>query len=156
MPEMIFQASDLQTKRTEFLAAAREGRAVLRDKDGTGYVMVPESQLNYLELMAKWSQALGRLEVLARREWPAAINDLGDLAWLRVFDLDDLQEFIGELKDVLTSTYADQDAAILQQCLRDWRITARQLEDPLRRSVLLSSNSVEDFVEAPRPADVAE
>jgi hypothetical protein len=154
MSDVIFQVSDLATtKRTEFVSAARDGRAVLRDKDGLGLVMLPEAQLSALEELAEWSQALLRLEALIRRETPPSVVDLGNLAWLRPFDLDDLREFAAELNDVLLAAYADRNLSVLNQCLADWRTTARQLQDPLRRSVLLARHQPDDFIEAERPGD---
>ena len=154
MSETIFQVSDLTTnKRTDFVSAARSGRALLRDKDGLGLVMLPEAQLALLEELAEWSQALLRLESIIRRGTPPSVVDLGNLAWLRPFDLDDLLEFAAELNEVLLAAYADHDSSVLTRCLTEWRITARQLEDPLRRSVLLNRHRPEEFAEAERPGD---
>jgi hypothetical protein len=153
MTETIFQVSDLANKRTEFLEAAREGGARLRDRDGTSLVMLPESRLNLLEVVARASQAVTRLGALLRRGSLPSVTDLGELAWLRPFDMDDLRVFIEELNEAIISAYADGDKAILDQCLQSWRVTAQQLEDPLRRSVLLGHRGPDDYVDAPRPSD---
>ncbi|MGC5660374.1 hypothetical protein ACN261_08210 [Micromonospora sp. WMMD723] len=152
MGSTIFQASDLTNqRRVEFLDAARSGRARLRDKDGTSLVMLPESHLVWLETMARWSAVHLRLEELLRRGVMPSITDLGDLAWLRAFDVDDLAEFVGELHEALVLANADQDPSGLDECVNAWRTTARQLEDPLRRRILLGDRSDADFEEAPRP-----
>jgi hypothetical protein len=152
MTDTIFQASDLAgTKRVEFLDAARGGRARLRDRDGTSLVMLPESRLRLLETLAAWWESYTKLDCLLRRGGVPAASDLGELAWLRSFDRDDMEEFLGELRDALVAASADQDSAVLDSCISAWRITARQLEDPLRRSVLLGAHSPSDFVEVGEP-----
>jgi hypothetical protein len=153
MTGTIFQASDLAgSKRVEFLDAAREGVARLRDRDGTSLVMLPERVLCLLEQLTHWWEAYTRLDSILRRSTgvPNA-RELGDLAWLRPFDRDDLEEFLVELHDTLVAASADRDAGVLSKCINDWRITGRQLEDPLRRSVLLGDRSESDFVEVNEP-----
>ncbi|XVV37431.1 hypothetical protein ACQPXT_28675 [Streptomyces sp. CA-100214] len=151
--DVIFQSSDLTTqRRTEFLDAARSGLARLRDKDGTSLVMLPEKHLQLLEELRKWSSAHLRLErLLARPDFKPTVHDLGDLAWLRVFDCEDLREFADELNDAIVAADSDSDTAVLDECLNAWKTTARQLEDPLRRSILLKKGSVPDLVEVARP-----
>jgi hypothetical protein len=156
MTDTIFQSSDLANKRTEFLAAARSGLARLRDKDGTSFVMLPEGRLILLEELTRWSQALIRLQALLRRDTVPKVSELGDLAWLRSFDVEDLREFMDELHDALVAAYADGDTTALNNCLCAWRITARQLADPLRRAILHGSHQPEDFVEVSEPADGAD
>ncbi|MEV4511578.1 hypothetical protein AB0K00_21705 [Dactylosporangium sp. NPDC049525] len=153
--DTIFQSSDLAgNRRVEFLQAARSGRARLRDKDGTSLVMLPESDLEWLEVMAKWSTAQLRLTELLRRGVVPTVSDLGELAWLRTFDLEDLQLFVDELHEVLVTAHADRSTDSLDACVQAWRTTARQLEDPLRRKVLLGSHDAEAFTEVSRPDGV--
>lgn len=151
MTDIIFQSSDLANRRTEVLAAARQGQARLRDKDGASYVMLPEGRLQLLEELSVWSQALMKLVSLLRRDTLPKVSDLGDLAWLRTFDLQDLREFADELQESLVAAHADRDLSVLHECVHSWRITARQLEDPLRRSVLHGSHQPGDFVEVDEP-----
>lgn len=155
MENVIFQASDLARDRTRFLDAARAGRAVVRDKDGTGLVMLPEAELAVLEGYAAWSQRLNRLSALLETERPLTAAMLGELAWLRVFDAEDLREFVDELHAALIAGLADQSLDDIEQIVRDWRITARQLEDPLRRAVLLGHDAPDHLVDAAVPADRA-
>ncbi|MFE9725367.1 hypothetical protein ACFYQ5_17645 [Streptomyces sp. NPDC005794] len=150
--ELIFQSTDLAQRRTEFLDAARSGMARLRDKDGTSLVMLPERQLHLLEELRKWSSVHMRLErMLGRADFRPTVQNLGDLAWLRVFDGEDLKEFAGELNEALVAADSDNSTAPLDDCLRAWRTTAQQLEDPLRRSVLLDKGSSADLIDAERP-----
>lgn len=151
MSDTIFTASDLANKRTEILDRARQGLAQIRDKDGTSLVMLPERRLRMLEEIAKWSRAHMRLEELLRREAAPDVGDFGDLAWLRVFEGEDLQEFVEDLHAALIAAHADEDVSVLDECVRAWRVTARQLEDPLRRQILLGRHKPDDFVEAREP-----
>ena len=77
MSDIIFQPTDLANKRLEFLDAARNGQARLRDKDGTSLVMLPESRLRLLETLAKWWQAYMRLESFLRRTELPRASELG-------------------------------------------------------------------------------
>jgi hypothetical protein len=151
MSDQIFQSSDLATKRIEVLEAARTGLAMVRDKDGTSLVMLPESRLRLLETLTKWWQAYMKLEALLHRNELPSVAELGELAWLRTFDREDFQEFVSELHDALVAANADEDAAVLDECIHAWRTTARQLEDPLRRSVLQGRFVPEHYVEATKP-----
>lgn len=151
--DVIFQSTDLATqRRTEFLDAARNGLARLRDKNGTSLVMLPERHLHLLEELRKWSSVHLRLEsLLARPDFKPTVQALGDLAWLRVFDCEDLKEFADELGEAIVAADSDNDTAVLHECLDAWKATARQLEDPMRRSVLLKKGIVPDLVAAERP-----
>jgi hypothetical protein len=144
----IFQLTDLANDRGRFVDAARHGEARLRDKDGTSLVMVPEGKLRFLEDLARWSSEGLRLRRLLARDGLPSIADLGSLAWLRVFDASDLQRFEDELQDSLIAAMADGSLAVLHDTVETWRVTARELEDPLRRSVLYGDIADDDFVEA--------
>lgn len=152
MPNNIFQASDLANQRVEVLDAARSGRARVRDKDGTGLVMLRESELEVLEGYAAWSQKLQRLTDLLASDGELNVRSLGDLAWLRAFDRDDIRAFADELLQSLIAGLADGDLEPVDETVRAWRVTARQLEDPLRREVLLSHRTDADFIDASAPS----
>jgi hypothetical protein len=156
MSDTIFQSSDLAgSKRTEFLDAARNGLARLRDRDGTSLVMLPESKLRLLQTLASWWESYTKLAALLQRSAPPTPSELGELAWLRVFDKGDLEEFLVDLNDALVAAGADEDIAVLNSVLHAWRVTALQLEDPLRRAVLLGEHVPDDYAEV-GPPDGAE
>lgn len=150
--DVIYQASDLATtKRRQFLDAARSGRAHLRDTDGTDLVALRARDLTTLEEIAYWSAHHRNLSRLLRDVDVPSVGQLGDLAWLRAFDRGDLVAFLDELHDCLIAATADHDTAVLADAIRAWRVTAQQLEDPLRRATLTSRHDPGDFVEAARP-----
>ena len=70
-----------------------------------------------------------------------------------MFDVDDLREFVDELQTLLLVALADNDTSEIDQMIRDWRITARQLEDPLRRSVLTARHDSSSFMAAAEPSE---
>ena len=153
MERVIFQSSDLARERTKVISAARAGRAVVRDKDGTGLVMLPEADLAVLEGYAKWSQILQRLRAFLQTGREVSLAELGELAWLRFFDLDDRREFAEELHNCLIAGLADHDLTAVNEAVHAWQVTARQLEDPLRRTVLLGMADAEDFAEVTGPQE---
>jgi hypothetical protein len=148
----VFQASDLAgARRREFLGAAREGGALLRDTDGFALTMVPLAQLEAITEVARTAvAALLALAALARGSVRPA--ELGQLAWLAAFDDDDRAEFFGELRDALSVAEATRDAAPVEICLREWRTTARALADPLRRAILTGPGD-DDYAEVARPQE---
>ncbi|TFD45385.1 hypothetical protein E3T55_18800 [Cryobacterium frigoriphilum] len=114
-------------------------------------IMLPERDLNVLDQFAHWSQVQQRIAVMATRAAPASVAELGDLAWLRVFDSEDLHTLADELHGALIAGLADQDTDVIVELVSDWRMTARQLEDPLRKAVLLDHFRESDFEDAQAP-----
>ncbi|MEU8267367.1 hypothetical protein AB0B89_09370 [Sphaerisporangium sp. NPDC049002] len=153
MSDTIYQATDLAgAKRVEFLNEARRDRARLRATDGTSLVMLPERTLDLLEAIAKWGEAYVKLSTLLRRSTGVpSTSDLGELAWLRSLDREDVEEFVSELQDAIVAARADEDTVVLDECVRAWKATARQLSDPLRRSVLLGTHRSDEYVAAEEP-----
>ncbi|EPR77326.1 hypothetical protein ADILRU_0336 [Leifsonia rubra CMS 76R] len=117
--------------------------------------MLPERQLEVLEQYATWSQIHLRLSGLIQSGKRLSASDLGDLAWLRVFDPEDLQEFSDELHSSLIMGLSDKDLGPVEETVSAWRVTARQLEDPLRRSVLLGTHDDVEFEEVTAPKEDA-
>lgn len=149
----VYTASDLARRRRELLDSARRGVARLRDTDGTSLVMLREGHVLALTLAARWSMARSRLAALLGLPPESRPNAAyGEAAWLRVFDDDDLREFLTELDEALVATLADESPGPLEQLLSDWRATATALADPKTRGVLLGDFRFDDFEEVDRPA----
>ncbi len=152
MASAVFQASDLAgAKRREFLGAARKGGALLRDTDGFALTMLPLNELEAITEVARTAVA-ALLAVAALSRGQVRPAELGQLAWLAVFDDDDRAEFFGELRDALAVAEATRDAGPVETCLRDWRTTARALSDPLAREILTGPGD-DDYAEVTRPEE---
>lgn len=158
--ERIFQSSDLKKDRG-LLDAARTGLARLRDTDGMGLVMLREAGLQEWaresqrdHLVAETSAEFVRVELLIDRLGDDDRLDpvlLGAWSWLGMFDRDDLQEFVTEMRHAL----AARDVDTLQDALMGWEETAAALADPERMAAHAeaSASSSEDWVELDRPED---
>ena len=149
----IFQPSDLNRRGRAVLDAARGSRARIRDKDGLSLLVLPEARVEQLETFARLSENLFRLErVLASTpNWELLDLVEFDWAWLRVFDAEDVGEFVTEMRQALLASMHDDRTKLPESVLERWRITARSLDDPVRRSILLDPLHPNDFVEAHRP-----
>lgn len=148
----IFQASDLSKKRKEVLEAARKDHALIRDTQGEGLVMLPAQRVKGLEKFNIWSVNLTRLRRLQHGRARSSVVDWGDLAWLLPLDDDDLSEFCEELSDTLLICSAEEDYAQLDSMIHDWKVTAGQLADPLRRHTLLTDRLEDaDFTPVDEP-----
>ena len=151
-----FQVSDLARKRTAVIEAARTDCAVIRDKD-QDLVMLKKSRLSNLEKYQQCSMRLERLRSIINSENRPNTVEWGDLAWLRVLDNDDLSTFCEDLANELIIDASEDDFTGLDCLIREWRATAGQLEDPLRKRILLSSELEKaDFTEAQAPASGAD
>jgi hypothetical protein len=80
-------------------------------------------------------------------------RDYGEWTWLRVFDDDDLREFVSEMRDALLTAGHNESSIIVDDVIYSWHITADELADPRRRRILLGLDNVraEDFVDVARP-----
>ena len=152
MTTAVFQASDLAgAKRRQFIGAARQGGALLRDIDGFALTMVPLAQLEAISEVASTAVA-ALLAAAALSRGQARPAELGRFAWLAAFDDDDRVEFFDELRDALAVAEATRDAAPVETCLRAWRTTARALSDPLAREILTGLGD-ENYAEVARPEE---
>jgi hypothetical protein len=115
--------------------------------------MLPEARLQALTVVAHAAANLAALEhaLLPSVAAPLDVTAYGDWPWLRVFDAEDLREFTRELREALIIAGREESAALIDDTLQRWRVTAESLDDPLRRSVLLGPHLPEDFVEVSRP-----
>lgn len=149
----IFQPSDLNRRGRALLDAARERGARIRDKDGLSLIVLPEERVQLLELVARFSENLFALEKLVETTVKSETRDLGgtEWTWLRVFDADDLHEFIAEMRQAILEALRAEKLGLPDDVLQRWRVTALALEDPLRRSILVGPIEEHDYVEVGRP-----
>lgn len=150
----MFQVSDLAgSRRREFLDAAKQDAASLRDTDGSVLVMLAARRVAALtEASSVAVQLFAADAVLASGE-PVAPARLGALAWLAEFDDDDRKEALAEIRDALALTVAHNDPEPLRAALHAWQVTASTMRDPLRFAVLTGTPSDDDFAEASEPTD---
>jgi hypothetical protein len=78
---------------------------------------------------------------------------IGDFAWLAEFDAEGQATFQDEYSDALAVADRSGDSTVLDECLDDWKRTARALSDPDRRAILTGSGEDEDeYAEVEAPA----
>jgi hypothetical protein len=150
---MTYLPTDLQRRYRAILDEAKAGQARVRDLDGTDILLLPETvveALRRVNVAAANLLSIERVAELMGTRRPD-LPEYGEWSWLRVFDADDLREFIGEIRDAVIVGAREGSTALLDEQLRAWRITAQQAEDPLFRDILRGGALEEDFVEVRRP-----
>lgn len=151
--DTIFQASDLNVRGRAILDAARSGEAHVRDKDGLGLVMLLQRRWDTLRTVARSAANLASLELAlaTNQQRQPSVHELGEWTWLREFDLEDLHEFVVEVRNALLIAGREEILGPLEETLSRWRVTAEALEDPVRRQILMGTFNADDFVEVERP-----
>jgi hypothetical protein len=147
----IFQTSDLNRKGKDVMDAARAGRARIRDKDGSSFVLVPESYVRDFEHLSGTAVNFAMLTRALAGDRPLDLGDYGDWAWLEHLDPEDLAEFIVDVREAFIRAVRTQDSSNLRRVLHEWRSTAVALADSDRREVLLGATSDDEFVEVAEP-----
>jgi hypothetical protein len=157
MRVVIFLPSDLNRRGRAILNAARQDVARIRDTDGTSLVVLPEERVRALEIVARAASNLALLEEILDHSPTPSPESLAafDWAWLRVFDPEDLQEFVREARGAVVAAFRDRDPRLVDDLLHRWRVTAQALDDPLRRAILYGPVKLEDFIEVARPEAAA-
>jgi hypothetical protein len=151
MEARVYDLSNLQQQGKAMLDAARHGKARIRGADGQTFQLLPERRAQALEHIA---QAMANLVPILQPLQPRILDcppAYGEWAWLESLDADDLCEFVEEMLGALVVTAREESAAELEQTLSEWRTTAQQLADPMRRSILLSPQPASEFFEVGRP-----
>lgn len=145
--------SDLQRRYRAILDEAKAGQARLRDLDGTNILMLPEHEVEVLRRIGAAAANLAAVERLAeavhRRDPDVA--EYGEWSWLRVFEAEDLRNFIRDVREAIIVGVREESTALLDEQLRAWRVTAEQAEDPLFVSILKAGFSEDDYVQVSRP-----
>ena len=148
--ESLYLVSDLANKRREVLASARTGTAVVRDTDGFALAFLPKRDLDLLvesrSMLLAFLTADGAVSSHA-----STASAFGTFAWMSALDDEDREECLAELREGLTLLAAGDDAP-LQETIRAWSTTARQLADPTRRDILLGTPGADEFVIVEPPA----
>lgn len=155
----IHQASELNARYRQILDEAKAvGLARLRDSDGTAIVILPEREIEAFEerrtayeLIAGAMRNFLTVDLAVTSGRRPGRVELGDWPWLKVFDGEDLSEFLAELREAIAEALPELDATPVRDTVAAWRRTAEALSDPLSRQTLLGRSSPEDYVEVTRP-----
>lgn len=145
--------TDLQRRYRAVLDEAKTGEARVRDLDGTNVLLLPEAAVEALRRVGSAAANLAAVErVLEVRDDRApSLAEYSDWTWLRVFDSDDLREFIRDIREAIIVAVREGSTELLDEQLRAWRTTAEQADDPVFRAILKTGASKDDFVEVSRP-----
>lgn len=145
--------SDLQRRYRAILDEAKSGQARLRDLDGTNILMLPEREVEVLRRIGAAAANLAAVEHLAEaaRTREPGLAEYGEWSWLRVFEAEDLIDFIRDVREAIIVGVREGSTELLDEQLRAWRVTAEQAEDPLFVSILKAGFSEDDYVEVSRP-----
>lgn len=151
--DRIYQPSDLNRCYRAVLDEARAHRARVRDTDGLALLVIREDVVASVEAVtdAIASYLVVESNVAHGEGGKHAISDFGAWPWLRVFDQEDLEDFVAEMRDVLVRAAHERSARTVNETLEAWYNTALSLEDDVRRQILLGGASDDDFVEVSRP-----
>lgn len=134
-----YQASDLARNHRKVVDAARDGIAVIRDKDGTALVMTAASVLERAQEIGGTAVAL--VQVARALAGPAAgrtASAYGDFAWLCPLPEDAQRRFVGEVTDRLLVVASGGRLDQLTELVSDWLATAEAWTDADTREALLA------------------
>ena len=154
MESVIYTASDLQsTKRRKILDQARSSCAQIRDKDGMGLVLLRQSSFDLLRsLRALFSKFVSLEAAFERPTAERRATDFGEFAWLTAFDEDDQQTFRREFLEAVSQSIASDSVEAVEQCIHDWRLSARVLSNEKSRRIHTSpGESLSAFTEVGKP-----
>ena len=141
-PQVAYQATDLARHHRAVIDAARAGRALLRDKDGSALVLAPAAEIDRTYEIAELALELIRARQAVDREAGQRSAGLyGDLAWLTVLPDDIQRRCLDELTEALLVASSGLSLRPLELLLGDWRATAEAWADPDAREALLAEET---------------
>ena len=148
----VFLASELSTRRRDFIEAGRSGEAVMRDTDGTLLILTPFLNFQTTQNILKTTFGVMRTEAAFERGdvKPSEIS----FSWLTEFEYDDRAEFFSEIRDALSIAESTHDFSGVKECLDAWIITSQALSDTTRRAILTGDGDGE-YLEIGRPESVS-
>lgn len=132
-----YQVTDLVRNHREVVQRAKQGGALIRDKDGTALLLTLASDAarddelmrvaaDYLRLSTALGQAAGRRTLAA----------YGGFAWLVALEGEDQQEFLQELGDPLLVALSGGPLRPVTDLIEDWKATAATYADEELRGEL--------------------
>lgn len=134
-----YQATDLARNHRRVVDDARDGVAVIRDKDGTTLVMTAASRFERANDIGVTAVSLVQLwQVLAEPADRRTTAAYGDFAWMRVLPEDAQRRFLGEMTDRLLIVSSGGRLDQLTELVDDWLATAEAWADTDTREALLA------------------
>lgn len=134
-----FQATDLVRNHRQVVDAARDGIAVIRDKDGMALVMTTASVLERAQEIGGTAVALVQVaQALAEPADRRTSSAYGDFAWLRPLPEDAQRRFLAEMTDRLLIVASGGRLDQLSELVGDWLATAEAWADADTREALLT------------------
>ena len=138
-PQITYQVSELARHHRAVVDAARAGRALLRDKDGTALVLAPAAEIERTYEIGELALELIR----ARQAVDQGIGNhsaglFGDLAWMTVLPDDAQRQFLDEITETLLVAASGTSLRPVELALGDWRATAEAWADLETREALLA------------------
>jgi hypothetical protein len=134
-----YQATDLARNHRQVVDAARDGIAIIRDKDGTTLVMTAASVLDRAQVIGSTAVALVQVaHALAEPADRRTPSSYGDFAWLGPLREDAQRQFLAEMTDRLVVVASGGRLDQLTELIGDWLATAEAWADPETREALLA------------------
>jgi hypothetical protein len=138
-PQITYQVTDLARHHRAVVDAARAGRALLRDKDGTALVLAPAAEIERTYEIAELALELIRArQAVDQQVGNRSAGLFGDLAWMSVLPDDAQRQFLDEITETLLVAASGTSLRPVELALGDWRATAEAWADLETREALLA------------------
>ena len=140
-PAIAYQATDLARNHRQVIDAARQGSALIRDKDGVALLMAPADEIERTQEVADLALDLVRAaRALLAEGTEASPASYGNLGWLSVLPVESRARFFAEMSDALFVAASGLTMRPVELLLDDWRATAESWADPDIRERLLAGS----------------
>ncbi len=137
-PTIAYQATDLARNHRQVFDAARNGGALIRDKDGLALLMVPAEERERERDVAGLALDLVRAALAISRHDRSAAS-FGGLGWVSVLPVESQRQFLAEMSDALLVVSSGLPLRSVELLLGDWKATAESWADPEAREQLLAA-----------------
>ncbi len=133
-----YQATDLARHHREVIDAARKGRAIVRDKDGTALILAPAADIQRTDEIEDLAVELIRARQALDQLGLNSPGAYGRLSWLSALPDDDRRQCLDELAEALLIAASGTSLRPVEILIDDWRATAEAWADPDTRAALLA------------------
>lgn len=139
---LAYQATDLARHHREVIDAARSGRALVRDKDGTVLILTLASDFDRNDDIAGLALEMVRVQqTISQPPNRRLANGYGGWAWLSVLPDEDQRRFVEEMTATLLVAASGTSLRPVELLIGDWRATAEAWADPDTRERLLAEET---------------